>query len=191
LYKQRLLVSVIVILLLTLTSCNASAPTSAPDTSVPTATTNPVTTANAISTISFTLSGGVTGSYTLKSSPPLSKLRHGHKEFTIDLATTGQSIFLVFYGYNGPGSYTLTNGINGGDVRIDLGSGLGAWDLALQTHASCSLTIVSDTPTQDEGLDTMTGSFSCPHLPPSNPDHTKQPITVTNGQFTIIIIVES
>jgi hypothetical protein len=142
---------------------------------------------NNTSTISFTLSGAVTGLYTINSNPTLSKLRHGHKEFTIDLTDHQQSIFLAFYGYKGPGSYTLTNTVNGGDIRLDISQG--SWDLALQPQASCSLTILSETPTHEAGLHKMTGSFSCPLLPPSSP--AKPPITIHNGQFDIFIIIES
>ena len=184
------LVASTIALLFVLAACASHTSNSRPTT--PASTQNPLATAtNAISTINFTTSGGLTGSYTIANTATLSKLRHGHKEFTIDLANADQSIFLVFYGYNGPGAYTLTNSINGGDVRIDLGKDRGAWDLALLTHASCSLTISSDTPTQDEGLDSMTGNFSCPLLPASSPNQTRQPITITHGQFAIFIIVES
>ena len=148
-------------------------------------------TVDSISTISFTISGGSAGTYTLHSTPTISKLRHGHKEFTIDLASNGKSIFLVFYGYTGPGSYTLVNGINGGDVRIDLGTQSTAWDLSLRPDASCQLTITSDTPSQYVGIDRMKGSFSCPALNSSHPDQEKKPITVSNGQIDVLIIVES
>jgi hypothetical protein len=87
------------------------------------ATTNTSTsdpTDNNVSTISFTISGASAGTYTIHSTSTISKLRHGHKEFTIDLTNDGKSIFLAFYGYTGPGSYTLINSMNGGDVRVDL-----------------------------------------------------------------------
>jgi hypothetical protein len=63
--------------------------------------TNATTVANNSSTVSFTLYGGVTGVYTIYASSPTSKLRHGHQEFTIDVAHAGMSIFLAFYGYHG------------------------------------------------------------------------------------------
>src|SRR5690242_12231267 len=49
------------------------------------------------STINFTLSGGNTGQYTVRAALPTSKLRHGHKEFTIDVEQNGAAVFLVFY----------------------------------------------------------------------------------------------
>src|SRR5712692_8010314 len=48
--------------------------------------TNATTVVNDVSTVSFTLSGGVTGAYIIHASLPTSKLRHGHREFTIDVA---------------------------------------------------------------------------------------------------------
>jgi hypothetical protein len=153
-------------------------------------TTNATTTANNMSTVSFTLHGGVTGVYMIQASLPTSKLRHGHREFTIDVAHTGMSIILAFYGYHGPGSYTLSEDINGGNVRIDFDQVSASWDLSLRPGAQCTLTIASDTPTMDTGIDRMQGAFSCPLLPSSSPNH-QQPITVSSGHIDIAIIVES
>ena len=152
---------------------------------------NTIVADNNTSTIGFALSGGASGSYTIHSNPTLSKLRHGHREFTVDLTNHEQTIFLVFYGYDGPGSYTLTNTINGGDVRLDIGRGQGSWDLALQPQASCSLTILSETSTSEAGLHKMTGSFSCPLLAPVSGASAKSSTMIRNGQFDIFIIVES
>ncbi len=58
--------------------------------------TNATTVANGASTVSFTLYGGVTGLYTIHASLPTSKLRHGYREFTIDVAHAGMSIFLAY-----------------------------------------------------------------------------------------------
>src|SRR5260370_35728966 len=58
--------------------------------------TNATTVANGASTVSFTLYGGVTGLYTIHASLPTSKLRHGYREFTIDVAHPGMSIFLAY-----------------------------------------------------------------------------------------------
>src|SRR2546427_6661641 len=107
-------------------------------------TTNATTTANNMSTVSFTLHGGVTGVYMIQASLPTSKLRHGHREFTIDVAHAGMSIILAFYGYHGPDTYTLSEDINGGDVRIDFDHESASWDLSLRPKAQCTLTITSD-----------------------------------------------
>ena len=147
--------------------------------------------ANKVSTVTFTLAGGASGSYTLHATLPTSKLRHGHREFTIDVEHAGASVFLVFYGYKGPGTYTLALVINGGDVHITLGKNTGSWDLSLQPQAHCTLTIQSDVPTQSTGLDRMKGSFSCPRLFSSAPDHPQKPVSVSDGTFDIAIIVES
>ena len=154
-------------------------------------TTNTTTVANDVSTVSFTLSGGVTGVYMIHASLPTSKLRHGHREFTIDVAHAGMSIFLVFYGYHGPDTYTLSEDINGGDVRIDFDHESASWDLSLRPKAQCTLTITSDTPTMDVGIDRMKGAFSCPLLPSSSPNRPQQPVAVSNGHIDVAIIVES
>ena len=147
--------------------------------------------ANEVSIVSFKLNGGVTGVYLIQASLPTSKLRHGYREFTIDVADAGMSIFLAFYGYHGPGTYTLTEDINGGDVRINFDHESASWDLSLMPKAQCTLTITSDTPTRYVGIDRMEGIFSCPLLPSSSPNHPQQPVAVSSGHIDIAIIVES
>ncbi len=147
--------------------------------------------ANEVSIVSFKLNGGVTGVYLIQASLPTSKLRHGYREFTIDVADAGMSIFLAFYGYHGPGTYTLTEDINGGDVRINFDHESASWDLSLMPKAQCTLTITSDTPTRYVGIDRMEGIFSCPLLPSSSPNHPQQPVAVSSGHIDIAMIVES
>jgi hypothetical protein len=154
-------------------------------------TTNATTAENDVSTVSFTLHGGVTGVYMIHASLPTSKLRHDHREFTIDVAHAGMSIFLAFYGYHGPGTYTLSEGINGGDVRIEFNQESASWDLSSKPMAQCSLTITSDTPMMYAGIDRMKGAFSCPLLPSSSPNHTQRPVAVSSGRIDVAIIVES
>jgi hypothetical protein len=153
--------------------------------------TDATTVANDVSTVGFTLSGGVTGAYVIHAPLPTSKLRHGHREFTIDVADEGMSIFLAFYGYHGPSTYTLSEDINGGDVRIDFDQESASWDLSLRPKAQCTLTITSDTPTTYVGIDRMKGFFSCPLLPASSPYHPQRPVAVSNGHIDVAIIVES
>ncbi len=154
--------------------------------------TDATTVANEVSTVSFTLHGGVTGVYTIHASLPTSKLRHGYREFTIDVANAGMSIILAFYGYHGPGTYTLSRDSNGGDVRIGFDQGSASWDLSSSSpKAQCILTIASDTPTVYAGLDRMRGAFSCPLLPTSSPIHPQQPVAVSNGRIDVAIIRES
>ena len=154
----------------------------------PTATT-PL--ASNMSTVSFTLHGGVMGVYTIRASLPTSKLRHGYREFTVDVANADMSIYLAFYGYHGPGTYTLSEVVNGGDVRINFYRRSVSWDLSLRPEAQCALTITNDTPTLYAGIERMTGAFSCPLLPSSSPNHPLQPVTVSNGHIDIAIIAES
>lgn len=140
------------------------------------------------STVRFTLAGGANGSYTIASASALSMLRHGHKEFTIDVAQSGKVIFVAFYGYHGPGTYKLAETLDGGDVHIALSNNT-SWDLSPQTGAQCVLTISSDTPTASLGVDSMTGSFSCPQLLTSNPTNQQLPLKVEQGTFTIAMLV--
>lgn len=127
--------------------------------------------------------------YTIHTVPPLSKLRHGHQEFTINLANGDKSLIIAFIGYSGPASYTLSNRTNGGDVRITLGQQY--WDLSLVPTDSCSLTILSDIPTEQSGLHRMQGRFACPTLPPGGVDKPVRAVTITDGTFDVLIIVES
>ncbi len=140
------------------------------------------------STVRFTLAGGANGSYTVKSATALSMLRHGHKEFTLDVTQANKVIFLAFYGYHGPATYKLAGTLDGGDVHIALGNNA-SWDLSAQTGAQCLLTISSDTPTTSLGVDHMTGSFSCSQLLTSNPTNQQLPIKVEQGTFTIAMLV--
>jgi hypothetical protein len=147
--------------------------------------------AQIVSTASFTLTGGANASYTLRAVVPTSKLRHGHREFTINIESAGISLFIVFYGYQGPGSYTLTNAVNGGDTHIGLQNDERSWDLFLQPTASCSLVVMSETPTSSTGIDKLQGRFACPRLFSSSPAHPQQPVAVQHGIFDLAIIVES
>jgi hypothetical protein len=189
------------LLLLLLAGCGStgSNPTTIPKTpmvSEPVETGGPFptyigTVSNEMSTVSFTLHGGVTGVYTIRASQPTSKLRHGYREFTIDVAEASMSIYLAFFGYHGPGSYTLAEAINGGDVRISFYRTVASWDLSLWPKAQCSLTITSETSTPYTGLDKIRGTFSCPLLPSSSPTHPQQPVTVSDGHIDVAIIAES
>ncbi len=149
------------------------------------------TVSNEMSTVNFTLHGGATGAYMIHASFPTSKLRHGYREFTIDVAHAGMSIFLAFYGYHGPDTYTLSEDINGGDVRINFYKESASWDLSLRPGAQCTLTITSDTPSMYAGIDRMKGIFSCPLLPSSSPNHPQRPVAVSNGHIDVAIILES
>ncbi len=143
------------------------------------------------SRVTFTLTGGQNASYTLNAAIPTSKLRHGHREFTINVIDAGFSLFIVFYGYQGPANYILSNAVNGGDIHIGLQNDEFSWDLFMQPTASCSLIVASETPTSRVGLDRLKGSFACAHLLSSSPEHPERPVTVTNGSFDIAIVVES
>ena len=161
------------------------------DQPVHTAARSPISSLAANAT-SFSFSRGARESsplYTIHTGTPLSKLRHGHQEFTINLANGDKSLIIAFIGYSGPASYTLSNRTNGGDVRITLGQQY--WDLSLVPTASCSLTVLSDIPTEQSGLHRMQGRFACPTLPPGGVDKPARAVTITDGTFDVLIIVES
>jgi hypothetical protein len=144
-----------------------------------------------MSTISFKVDGTVSGSYMLRSLATTSKLRHGHREFTIDIASGDRSIFLAFYGYDGPGTYKLTGHENGGDVRIDLGGKMAAWDLPMKQGVGCTLNVTSQVASSSDGIDRMRGNFTCPILTATVVQRNGQSIMVSNGQFDLLIVVES
>jgi hypothetical protein len=177
-------------LLCTLAACGGTASNQAQIdlASTPAVTTPPPTLTN---TISFTTTGQVSGSHTITSQVHTSKLRHGHKEFTIEVANAGQSVIMAFYGYEGPRTYTLEGHNNGGDVRIDFGKNASAWDLPMTPGIACTVDIESDQPTAYTGLDRMKGSFTCPRLISINPAAQHHSITVSEGHFDLFIIVES
>ncbi len=149
------------------------------------------TVSNEMSTVNFTLHGGVSGTYMIHASLPTSKLRHGYREFTIDVAGADMSIYLAFFGYHGPGTYTLSESINGGDVRINFFQQSASWDLSLKPEAQCILTISSVAPTLYAGIERMRGAFSCPLLPSSSPNHPQRPVAVSGGRIDVAIIAES
>ena len=155
-----------------------------------------------LNTIHFNVTGEVAGSYTIASTELTSKLRHGHREFTIEVANKGRSFIMAFYGYDGPGAYSLEGVINGGDVRVDLGKDSlstpfarsarsTAWDLPQKQGIACALHVTSDMPTQYTGTDRMTGDFSCPLLASTDPTLAQKNIAINDGHFDLFILVES
>ena len=120
-----------------------------------------------------------------------SELRHGHREFTITLVNAEISLFIVFYGYQGPGHYTLKDSANGGDIHIGLDNESTSWDLLMQPQDHCTLIVASDRPTPSNGLDRMQGSFNCPTLLSSSPKQPRKPVAVRSGTFDIAILVAS
>lgn len=187
-FSRRLLLPG-VLLLLVLAGCASSNNPGAATLSAANATAT--VPASNISTASFAFSGAQNASYTLHTGVPASELRHGHREFTILLSDADVSLFIVFYGYQGPGNYTLSDAVNGGDVHIGLKHDTLSWDLLMQPKAHCSLSVTSDIPTSSAGLDRMRGTFSCPLLLSSSPGNPQKPVTVSNGTFDIAILVAS
>jgi len=188
---------VLIGLMVTLVACGSSSSNVSTSTNASSSAAGLGTTTNATpppaltNTISFTTTGQVSGTHTLISTLQTSKLRHGHKEFTIEVASVGQSVIMAFYGYEGPRIYSLEGLINGGDVHIDLGKKATTWDLPMTPGSVCTLNIKSDAPTHYTGIDRMQGSFTCPHLTSTNPNTQHQSIAVSEGHFDLLILVES
>lgn len=157
----------------------------------PTAQTPVPNMARSTSVLGFTATGGLDGTFELRTSNTISMLRHGHKEFTIDLVDGSKMVFLVFYGYTGPGHYQLSNPINGGEAHISFGTTQTTWDLAATPGAVCDLTITSDRPTQYQGIDSMQGAFACPRLAPVISNQHIAPLSITEGYINILIQVQS
>lgn len=188
--KQRRLYCGLLFLAIIFSSCHSMAIKNIPDSHtqaiVPTLPTQIARTKELPSSTNFSL---VQKMYQIQSTNPMSKLRHGHQEFTINVVDAQQSLIIAFFGYTGPATYTLSNHSNGGDIRIAQGKEF--WDLALIPTLACSLTISSDLPTQIVGLHRMHGNFSCPSLPAGYLNTYRQPVAITDGRFDIAIIVES
>ena len=158
---------------------------------VSTARTPASTMTGSTSVLGFTATGGRDGTFVLHTSNTISMLRHGHKEFTIDLVDGPKTVFLVFYGYTGPGNYHLSNPLNGGEAHISFGTAQATWDLAATPGATCDLTITSDRPTQYPGIDSMQGTFACPRLAPVISNQHIAPLSITKGYINILIQVQS
>jgi hypothetical protein len=140
--------------------------------------------------VTFQTTGARNGTYSWQSQVLTSKLRHRLKEFTIFIQDQEQSLIIAFYGYGGPGHYTLSGPVNGGDVRLDFGEATGAWDLKLQAGITCDLEITQDEPSQQPGVDHMRGSFICPRLHAINTHNTQQ-LALPYATFDIYILLES
>jgi hypothetical protein len=183
------------LLLFCLSACTSSnnqrsSTASSPATSEQATETPPATPATT-SMLSFSTDGAMRGTFVLYAHNTISMLRHGHKEFTIDIVDGSKMVFLVFYGYHGPSAYLLSNPINGGEVHISFGSAQTTWDLTATPGATCELTVTSDRPSQDAGIDSMQGSFTCPRLAPVVSRQHIASLSSIRGYFNIAILVQS
>ncbi|GHO45010.1 hypothetical protein [Ktedonospora formicarum] len=140
--------------------------------------------------VTFQVTGARTETSTWQSHILTSKLRHRLKEFTIFIQEEDKSLIIAFYGYAGPGSYTLSGPTNGGDIRLDFGPQTGAWDLKLQAGITCDLRITRDEPSAQPGVNHMQGTFNCPqlHAIGSNKAGT---LVLSQASFDIYILLES
>jgi hypothetical protein len=195
--RRGLAIFVLISLTVVLVGCESSTSNALTGSNASSSQTSLATTTSATppptltSTISFTTTGQVSGIHTITSRMQTSELRHGHKEFTIEVANAGQSVIMAFYGYEGPRTYTLEGLINGGDVHISFGKNATTWDLPMAAGSACTLNIESDAPTVYTGIDRMKGSFTCSRLTSTNPNMQHQTIAVREGHFDLMMLVAS
>lgn len=181
-------------LIILLTACggggNTGSTTSASNTVVPSVTMG-TTFPNLVkpaSVVSFTASGGLSGSYTLSDKDAASTIGASASGKALNLAVKDQdwNFVLGYSPYTGPGTYTAayTAGSNttGGVSLVNTGN-TKMW--RLMPPASCHLTIASDTPLTVEGTTyhEIKGSFSCPSLASLL---SSAPLTISNGQIDVI-----
>ena len=151
-----------------------------------------------ISTVTFTLTGGAQGTYTV------SENAHGASDTPSQLMMlfrdhSGKDFNMILNEYKGPGSYTLVpqNAIPSDQLEIGL-SDQTSWDLlsvvaplpagSSLSQVTCAVTIASDTPVASAvigGLHRLTGSFACPKLAATPGFQQAAPISVTNGQLDV------
>jgi hypothetical protein len=163
-----------------------------------TPTTNATPTASPVNltgTVSFTASGGLTGSFNAslpKGASAASYIQKGPTGKVLDVVVNSATLDfeLGLSPYPGPGSYTLlpfqtkpAPGTFSGTVRIS--NHQSTW--SLHPSAQCKVTITSDTAlnikVQNTPLDEIKGTFTCPTLTPDAGSAT--PLTVTQGQFDV------
>jgi hypothetical protein len=148
------------------------------------------------STVSFTASGGLTGSYTLNAGESSQLLTTSkNKQLTINAVGGGLSANIVVLPYTGPGSYTLSNKYfadNSQKETIDFQKGQKVWGgyIRLSPSWTCSLTIASDTATTltvsgqvYTNFRKIKGSFSCSQV--LSALNTDPPVNLSNGQFDV------
>jgi len=136
------------------------------------------------SAVSFTASGGLTGTYTISDNNTASN--YAKKAFGI--VVQNQSwVFTLSYtsDYTGPGTYTIKFAPITGSVVFSSVDGTKRWEL--DPPSSCQLTVTGDTALNAEGTQyhEVKGSFSCPSLA----SQSSSPLKLTNGQFDIVALV--
>jgi hypothetical protein len=179
-------------LLISLAACGGSPSTAASSstsqasqTKTPSSGSNSL--ANAQSTLSFTISGDFTGTYTFAPSGSIGDLQPEtpgtDKALHITVYNQSLNFAIDFFEYTGPGSYTLA-GNNAQVTQVNLANEATHKDYQLlSASSSCSLIVSSDTPFTEDGStsDRIKGSISCPSLT-ENPDGGPA-VSLSNGQF--------
>ncbi len=188
----RLLIGIVGFVLL-VSACEGSSggPTGATS-STPTATSTPAPATNASSptksTVTFTASGGLTGTYTISDNDRGSN--YG-KALTILVGDQNWNFSLSYSAYTGPKSYTFKFDASNppwGSLVLASKDGTKRWSLTPAT--SCQMTVTSDTTLAaggGPGHHEVKGSFSCPSLAPISTS--AAPLVITNGQFDIVALV--
>jgi hypothetical protein len=177
------IVLAVVGLALLLTACGSGdAPTGPTGTPTPTPIPFP-----AQSTVSFTASGGLSGSYTIND--PGTGSTYSNQALNVVVGDQDWFFTLSYHPYPGPGTYSFSNistNASWGSVAFSSKDGTKAW--LLLSSATCQLAVTSDidlkTPASGPQYHEVKGTFSCPTLTPPPPSG--DPLAISDGQFDVV-----
>lgn len=173
-------------LVLLLTACTGGSGGST-TTSTPTPSPIPIPSQ---STLSFTASGGLTGSYAI--SDPGTGSSDSSQALGVIVGDQNWYFTLSYRPYPGPGTYSFSNtptDSSWGSVGFASNDGTKVWQLL--SPATCQLTVTADTAFKTGGSSPkyheVKGTFACSSLAST----TESPLAVSNGQFDIVALVVS
>src|ERR1051326_7578948 len=174
-------------LLLLFTACTGGNGAGASANVTVTPTTPPVP---AQSTLSFTASGGLSGSYSIND--PGRGSNYGTQALGVIVGDQNWYFTMSFRPYPGPGTYSFSNIPSSppwGSVEFASSDGTKAWQLI--QPATCQVTVTSDTAFKtvkgSPPYHEVKGTFACPSLTST----TETALAVSNGQFDIVALVAS
>lgn len=136
------------------------------------------------STLKFTVSGGVSGSYTITEVDPgatnSSDIQSG-KVLQIGVQNSTWNVLTGIIPYHGPATYVFPM------FSLSTQNNTKSWGVLPIGRVPCPATVSSDSPVQAQQgfkVDEIKGTFSCPTL---HSDQNSAPITISNGQFDLIV----
>ena len=176
------------LILFTMAACGGGSTSPTTGSGSPTSASTPTSFA---STAKLTVSGGLTGTYTISDqSSGASEYNQSSSSTQLKIAVADNSweLNIVFVTYIGPGSYTF-NGTHEA-VTFYAANHMRGWDLINRsgTALTCAVVITNDTPTTIAGTAAahVKGTISCPKMNSDAPTK-EQPITISNGSFDVLI----